>query len=255
MGRRRAGPRAGAPRRCRPRGAAGRAQQAGRRGLGISVDVSDGTAVDAAAEQVEQVEHALGPIDLGVNNAFTGSIAFFDDVEPREFECITAVTYFGFVNGTRAALRRMGARGTGTIVQVGSALASETSRCRSAYCGADAIKGFTRLGAAPRDRAPPHAGPADLPARGRRPRRRTCRGAPAALDVGRPADGAHHPRNRLAPSLLDAFLARTNVNGQQSPDHDPPGPRSNTWEPAYGAEVAAHGSFDAQAHAPALSSG
>lgn len=60
--------------------------------------------MDAAAEQVERT---LGPIQLWVNNAFTGAIAFFDDVEPREFERITAVTYFGFVNGTRAALRDM----------------------------------------------------------------------------------------------------------------------------------------------------
>jgi hypothetical protein len=30
---------------------------------------------------------------------------------------------------------------------------------------------------------------------------------------------------------------------------DPPGGKSNTWEPVYGAEVQAHGSFDEQAHA------
>lgn len=28
--------------------------------------------------------------------------------------------------------------------------------------------------------------------------------------------------NRVAPSLLDWFLAKTKVEGQQSPDHDPP---------------------------------
>lgn len=31
--------------------------------------------------------------------------------------------------------------------------------------------------------------------------------------------------NRGAPSLLDAYLARTNVKGQQSPDHDHDGQR------------------------------
>jgi hypothetical protein len=54
--------------------------------------------------------------------------------------------------------------------------------------------------------------------------------------------------NRVAPALLDRFLARTNVSGQQSPEHDPPGDRSNTWEPVYGAEVQAHGSFDDMSH-------
>ncbi len=55
--------------------------------------------------------------------------------------------------------------------------------------------------------------------------------------------------NRVAPSLLDAYLARTNVKGQQSPGHDPPGAQFNTWEPVYGAEVASNGGFDAQAYA------
>jgi hypothetical protein len=55
--------------------------------------------------------------------------------------------------------------------------------------------------------------------------------------------------NRVAPSLLDRFLAKTNVEGQQSPDHDPPARQANTWQPVYGAEVKAHGSFDEQAYA------
>ena len=55
--------------------------------------------------------------------------------------------------------------------------------------------------------------------------------------------------NRMAPVLLDHFLARTNVQGQQSPDHDPPPSRSNTWAPVHGAEVQAHGSFDDRSHA------
>jgi NAD(P)-dependent dehydrogenase (short-subunit alcohol dehydrogenase family) len=84
MGRRGPGQRAGAPRRHGPVG-----QQAGRRAVGISVDVADHTAVDAAADQVED---ALGPIDLWVNDAFTGAHACFDDIEPQEYEGITAVT-------------------------------------------------------------------------------------------------------------------------------------------------------------------
>ena len=47
--------------------------------------------------------------------------------------------------------------------------------------------------------------------------------------------------------LLDAFLARTNVKGQQAPDKDPPPDSANTWEPVYGSEVQAHGSFDDRA--------
>jgi NAD(P)-dependent dehydrogenase (short-subunit alcohol dehydrogenase family) len=250
-------------------------QQAGRRAVGISVDVADHAAVDAAADQVED---ALGPIDLWVNDAFTGAIAFFDDIEPEEYERITAVTYFGFVNGTRSALRRMTPRNRGTIIQVGSALAFRGIPLQSAYCGAKAaIENFTESlrvelkhkGSAievcqvhmpgvntPQfdwvlhrgiDHHPMPVPPIYQPEVAARavahvaehPRRTMWVGLPTALTI---------LGNRVAPSLLDWYLAKTNVKGQQSPDHDPPGGQANTWEPAYGSEVAAHGSFDDQAH-------
>jgi hypothetical protein len=67
------------------------------------------------------------------------------------------------------------------------------------------------------------------------PRRTTWVGLPTVLTI---------LGNRVAPSLIDRLLARTNVQGQQSPDHDPPAELSNTWEPVYGSEVQEHGSFD-----------
>ncbi len=254
---------------------------AGRRSIGVSVDVSDSAALDAAAAQVE---NALGPIDLWVNNAFTGAIAFFDEIEPAEYERITAVTYFGYVNGTRAALRRMTPRNRGTVIQVGSALAHRGIPLQSAYCGAKhAIRGFTesvrvetmhkRLDIdicevdMPAMNTPQfdwvlHRGldhhPMPVPplyqpeVAGRavahvaeHPRRLMWVGLPTALTV---------LGNRVAPSLLDHFLARTNVQGQQSPDHDPPGDQANTWRPVPGPHIAAHGIFDdeAYAHSPEL---
>jgi NAD(P)-dependent dehydrogenase (short-subunit alcohol dehydrogenase family) len=250
-------------------------QQAGRRAVGISVDVADHAAVDVAADQVED---ALGPIDLWVNDAFTGAIAFFDDIKPEEYERITAVTYFGFVNGTRSALRRMTPRNRGTIIQVGSALAFRGIPLQSAYCGAKAaIENFTESlrvelkhkGSAielcqvhmpgvntPQfdwvlhrgiDHHPMPVPPIYQPEVAARavahvaehPRRTMWVGLPTALTI---------LGDRAAPSLLDWYLAKTNVKGQQSPDHDPPGDQANTWEPVHGSEVAAHGSFDAQAH-------
>jgi len=74
---------------------------AGRRGLGIACDVADHRAVDAAADQIEQ---RMGPIEVWVNNAMTSIFAPFQDTDPEDFERATAVTYLGFVNGTRAAL-------------------------------------------------------------------------------------------------------------------------------------------------------
>jgi NAD(P)-dependent dehydrogenase (short-subunit alcohol dehydrogenase family) len=256
-------------------------REAGRRSVGISVDVADHAALEGAADEVED---ALGPIDLWVNDAFTGAIAFFEDITPEEYERITAVTYLGYVNGTRAALRRMSPRNRGTIIQVGSALAHRGIPLQTPYCGAKhAIKGFTEairvetmhkkldidicqvdmpavntpqfdwvlhrgIDHHPMPVAPiyqPEVAGRAVAHLAEHPRRVMWVGLSTALTI---------LGNRVAPVLLDHFLARTNVQGQQSPDHDPPARQSNTWEPLYGAEVRAHGSFDdkAYAHSPEL---
>ena len=112
-----------------------------RRALGIPTDVADHDQVDRAADEVEQT---LGPITLWVNNAMTGVFGQFLDVTPDDFERVMAVTYLGTVNGTRAALRHMTPRDTGTIIQVGSALAFRGIPLQAAYCGAKhAMVGFT----------------------------------------------------------------------------------------------------------------
>ena len=68
--------------------------------------------------------------------------AFLDDIEPREFERATRVTYLGAVWGTKAALARMMPRDRGTIVQVGSALAYRGIPLQAPYCDAKhAMKG------------------------------------------------------------------------------------------------------------------
>ncbi|MCL1869875.1 MAG: SDR family oxidoreductase [Promicromonosporaceae bacterium] len=113
----------------------------GRRALGVPTDVASAHEVETAARAVEE-RH--GPIDLWVNNAMTGVFGGFLDVEPADYERVTAVTYLGFVNGTRAALQRMVPRNRGTVIQVGSALAYRGIPLQSAYCGAKhAMLGFT----------------------------------------------------------------------------------------------------------------
>jgi NAD(P)-dependent dehydrogenase (short-subunit alcohol dehydrogenase family) len=52
---------------------------AGRRALGIPTDVADHAAFERAAEQIER---ALGEIDLWANNASVGSLAFFWGTTP-----------------------------------------------------------------------------------------------------------------------------------------------------------------------------
>lgn len=253
----------------------------GRRSVGVSADVADAQAVDRAADEIED---ALGPIGLWVNDAFTGAIAFFDEVRPDEYERITMVTYLGFVNGTRAALKRMTPRNHGTVIQVGSALAFRGIPLQSAYCGAKhAIKGFTesvrvelRHKGIDVNLCEVHMPAVNTPQFDWVLHRGIDHHPQPVPPIYQPEVSAHaiahmaeHPRramwvglptvltilgNRVAPGLLDRYLARSNVQAQQSSPHDPPGEQANIWKPVYGAEVAAHGSFDGKAHAnsPAL---
>ena len=121
--------------------AAGEVRAAGGRALVIPTDVADAAQVEAAAERVSS---DLGDIDVWVNVAMATILAPFWEIEPDEFRRTTEVTYLGQVYGTMAALKRMRPRGSGTIVQVGSALAYRGIPLQSAYCGAKhAIRGFT----------------------------------------------------------------------------------------------------------------
>jgi NADP-dependent 3-hydroxy acid dehydrogenase YdfG len=116
-------------------------ERSGGEALVCSVDVSDAAAVESAAAQTEE---RWGPIDVWVNVAMATVFAPVDDTTPEEYRRVTEVTYLGYVHGTLAALRRMRPRNSGTIVQVGSALAFRSIPLQSAYCAAKAaIRGFT----------------------------------------------------------------------------------------------------------------
>jgi NAD(P)-dependent dehydrogenase (short-subunit alcohol dehydrogenase family) len=104
-------------------------------------DVADPQAVEIAADTIET---ELGAFDIWVNNAMATIFAPVSEITADEFRRATDVTYLGTVHGTMTALRRMKRRGTGTIVNVGSALAYRSVPLQSAYCGAkSAIRGFT----------------------------------------------------------------------------------------------------------------
>ncbi|MBF0299254.1 MAG: SDR family oxidoreductase [Oligoflexia bacterium] len=107
----------------------------------IPTDVAYADQVEAAVTKVEQ---ELGPIDIWINNAMATVFSEFIDITPDEYKRVTEVVYLGYVNGTRAALKRMCIRNRGSIVQVGSALAYRGIPLQSSYCGAKhAIEGFT----------------------------------------------------------------------------------------------------------------
>jgi NAD(P)-dependent dehydrogenase (short-subunit alcohol dehydrogenase family) len=256
-------------------GAEAQVRSAGRRPLGIQVDVADYEAVQRAATRVEA---ELGEIDLWVNVAFVGSLAFAWDTGIDEFRRITEVTYYGQVHGTLAALARMRPRNRGVIVNVGSAMAYRSIPLQSAYCGAKhAVKGFTESvmcelaheKSAVRlcmvqlpglntpqfswnlNRMPKHPMPVppifqpELPARAiaflaEHPRRNMWVGLSTAGTV---------LGERLAPKLLDLYLGRSGVKSQQT-GQDTPRLGSNLQQPRDDdQDQGAHGAFDDQAHA------
>jgi len=257
------------------RAAARDVEAAGGRALPISVDVADQQAVaDAAA----RVEATLGPIDVWINVAFSTLFAPFQEISPDEFERATAVTYLGFVWGTKVALDRMRSRDRGVIVQAGSAIAYRGIPLQSVYSGAKhAIQGFTEAVRCEllHERSGIRITMVQLPAlntpqfdwvRSRLPKH--PRPVPPIyqpeIAAAALVHAATHPRrreywvggstaltllaNRVAPGLLDRYLARTGYRSQLV-DDPPPDDTDNLWEPAdQDRDYGAHGSFDDAAH-------
>ncbi|MER7496497.1 SDR family oxidoreductase [Streptomyces pharetrae] len=260
--------------------AADEVRRAGGEAMVVPVDVADAKAVDAAAQQVVD---AFGPIDVWVNNAFTGIFAPFTEITPDEYRRVTEVTYLGYVFGTRAALRHMLPRDRGTVVQVGSALAYRGVPLQSAYCGAKhAIQGFNEslrcelLHRGSRVRTTMVQLPAvntpqfdwvlsRMPGRAR-PVAPVYQPEVAARAI---VHAAFHARRReywvggstaatllanaVVPGLLDRYLARTGHGSQQDTAGPPrePGSPGNLWTPAdgpHGRDFGAHGRFDAESH-------
>ncbi|ART63317.1 SDR family oxidoreductase [Kushneria marisflavi] len=244
----------------------------GVRAVVVSADVADADQVEAAAEQIEA---ALGPIDVWVNAAMTTLFSSLSDMSPEDYRRVTDVTYHGNVYGTMAALKRMRARNSGTIVQVGSALAYRAVPLQSAYCGAKhAIKGYTQALRTEllNEGSRVHVTMVEMPGLNT-PQFDWCKShlphrARPVAPVYQPEVGAravywaaHHRRreiyvgrsaimsiwgNKVFPGLLDRYLARTAVSGQQTDERRPPGRPDNLWQPVPGAR-GAHGRFDDEA--------
>jgi NAD(P)-dependent dehydrogenase (short-subunit alcohol dehydrogenase family) len=249
----------------------------GGQALVLPCDVADPAAVEAAAAAVEE---AFGPIDVWVNNAMVTIYAEFTDIEPDEFERATHVTYLGVVWGTRAALKRMLPRDRGSIVQVGSALAYRGIPLQSAYCGAKhAIKGFTEsvITELLHNDSKVHVGMVQLPGLntpqftwGRTKLPKQTQPVPPIYQPEVAADAIHfcaHSRRReiyvgfptvktilgekLAPALVDRYLARTGFDAQQTDQPLDPEGHDNLFTPIE-EDRGAHGPFDDQARGASI---
>jgi NAD(P)-dependent dehydrogenase (short-subunit alcohol dehydrogenase family) len=246
--------------------------------LPISADMASYAELDAAADRLER---ELGPIDVWINVGFSSVFAPFAEIGPEEFRRVTEVSYLGFVHGTMVALSRMRPRDHGTIVQVGSALAERSIPLQSAYCGAKhAIVGFTSSLRCEllHEGSNVHVTIVQMPAvntpqfswvRSRLPRQ--PQPVPPIYQPELAARGvayaADHPRrrmywvggttaatliaNRIAPAVLDRYLAKTGYDSQQTDQPARQHRPDNLWQPADGPpgdDYGARGDFSDRAH-------
>ena len=247
-------------------------QKLGSEALIIPTDVANAEQVEAAAEKVET---ELGPIDIWVNNAMTSVFSPIKQMTPEEFMRVTEVTYLGYVYGTLAALKRMLPRNRGVIVQVGSALAYRGIPLQAAYCAAKhAIQGFCDSLRCEllHDQSNVKVTMLQMPAlntpqfgwvKSRLPHR--AQPVPPIFQPEVAAEAiyfaAHNPRrefyvglpsveaivaNKIAPGLLDHYLARNGYGSQQHDGVEDPNRPDNLWQPVPG-DHGAHGAFDARA--------
>jgi len=253
-------------------------EQAGAEALALQTDVADPDAVDVAANEVER---AYGPLDVWVNNAMVSVFSPVAEIEADEIRRVTETTYLGTVYGTLAALRRMLPRDRGVIVQVGSALAYRAIPLQAAYCGAKhAIQGFTESLRTEllHDRSGVKVTMVQLPAlntphfsvvKSRLPRHPQpvppiYQPEVAAEAVVWAADNPDRRElwvggstvrtllgDKIAPGLLDRYLARTGYDAQQTEEPVEPERPSNLWEPLPG-DRGTHGIFEAEARAESI---
>lgn len=247
-------------------------EKLGGQALAIPTDVADEHQVESAARQVEA---QWGAIDVWVNDAMATIFSEALDIAPEDFRRATEVTYLGTVWGTMAALRRMKPRDSGTIVQVGSALAYRSIPLQAPYCGAKAAaRGFTdslrcELAHA---RSRVHITMVQLSAfntpqfewgrttMGKRPRPMGKIFQPEVAAQAIYWAATHRRREvwvgwpavqailgtRVIAGFLDRYLGMRAVEGQQSDEPLPDGRQDNLWHPLPG-DKGAHGRFDADA--------
>jgi NAD(P)-dependent dehydrogenase (short-subunit alcohol dehydrogenase family) len=115
-------------------------RRSGGRAVSVVTDVADESRVEALADRAIA---EFGRIDTWVNNAAVSLYGRVMDVPTQDLRRQMDVNYWGYVYGSRAAVRRMRVRG-GALINVASALSDRAIPLQGNYCAAKhAIKAFT----------------------------------------------------------------------------------------------------------------
>lgn len=103
--------------------------------LGVQTFVApaDISNINEVNQAVQKIEDKLGPIDILINNAGTGTFGKFLDLSPEVWEEQVRVNLFGVYYTTRAVLPQMMKRLTGDIVNISSTAGLKGAATTSAY--------------------------------------------------------------------------------------------------------------------------
>ena len=202
--------------------------------------------------------------------------AEFLQIDPEEFRRALEVTFLGMVWGTRAALERMVERDRGVVVQVCSAMSYRGIPLQSPYCGAKAAcKNFTEsiLTELMHRKSKVRVSMIQLPGVnttqftwGRTKLPKQTMPVPPIYQPEIAADAIHHAAHhkrrqiyvgiptvanivgeRVAPWLLDRYLAKTGFDSQMTNQDLEPRGHDNLFDPV-DEDRGAHGPFEQQAH-------
>jgi NAD(P)-dependent dehydrogenase (short-subunit alcohol dehydrogenase family) len=123
------------------RAAAREVERLGGKAEVVVTDVAEWPQVERLARRVVE---RFGRIDTWVNNAAISAYATVEDLTIEEIERVIQVDLLGQIYGMKAALPHLKRQGTGTLINVASALAERSVPLQAAYCAAKhGIKGFT----------------------------------------------------------------------------------------------------------------
>ena len=104
--------------------------ESGQRALGIGMDVSNESQVEAG---VNSAIAAFGRIDILVSNAGIQIVAPLEEVSYADWKRLLAIHLDGALLTTRAVLRQMYKQGSGGIIYMGSVHSKEASMLKAPY--------------------------------------------------------------------------------------------------------------------------
>jgi NAD(P)-dependent dehydrogenase (short-subunit alcohol dehydrogenase family) len=116
-------------------------EELGDRVRAYRLDVTDGQAATALAEQIQQ---ELGPLEILVNNAGCSQVMPFALIEPEDWDWMMQVNVKGMFLVTKAMIRGMIRRKKGNVINIGSLAGTRLLEVPVHYATAkSAVMGFT----------------------------------------------------------------------------------------------------------------